>query len=225
MQIVNQLYRYSRNISSKWLAEHKYKLIIPNDNRISCYEVFLLNIYTKFEDFKPNNNDIIVDIGASWGDYALLCSKYYHVKHVYAFEPFKPMNELMHFVVSLNNVDNITIYDYALGKNETSKRMPYNVSNMIVNTKYLNTPIVDYQVTKIKTLDSFMLTPSILKIDVEGNELEVLKGAKRTIAKYHPKIIIETHSDRLRYEVLKKLENYTVKHIIGKSPFYTLFLR
>ncbi len=50
---------------------------------------------------------------------------------------------------------------------------------------------------KFRTLDSYKLKPDIMKIDVEGFELEVLDGAIKTIKKYHPKIIIETHSRAL----------------------------
>jgi Methyltransferase FkbM domain len=44
---------------------------------------------------------------------------------------------------------------------------------------------------KIRTLDSFKLTPNFLKIDVEGGELGVLKGARETLARCKPIVLCE----------------------------------
>ena len=65
-----------------------------------------------------------------------------------------------------------------------------------------------------RTLDSYKLKADLLKIDVEEFELEVLEGAIKTIKKYHPKIIIETHSRALEKQTkgfLSRL-NYKLKH-------------
>ncbi len=51
--------------------------------------------------------------------------------------------------------------------------------------------------TTFRTLDSYKLKADLLKIDIEGFELDVLDEAIKTIKKYHPKIIIETHSRAL----------------------------
>ena len=74
------------------------------------------------------------------------------------------------------------------------------------------------QRTRLKTLDSYRLKLTILKIDVEGFEMDVLRGAIKTIKRYHPKIIIETHTYKLREEALRFLGSigYKVKHY-GRS--------
>ena len=53
-----------------------------------------------------------------------------------------------------------------------------------------------------------------MKIDVEGFELDVLEGAVETIKKYHPKIIIETHSKELEKKTKEFLSrfDYRLKH-------------
>ena len=50
---------------------------------------------------------------------------------------------------------------------------------------------------KLKKLDDFKLKPNILKIDVEGYEDDVFKGATKTILKYLPLIIVENPSTYL----------------------------
>jgi FkbM family methyltransferase len=52
---------------------------------------------------------------------------------------------------------------------------------------------ISWRRTRITTvpLDSFGLKPSIIKIDVEGHEIQVLKGLQDTIAKYRPYLMVE----------------------------------
>ena len=49
------------------------------------------------------------------------------------------------------------------------------------------------------TIDSLNVAPSFIKIDVEGMEFDVLKGAKRTILEHKPIVLIEENSLCLRY--------------------------
>ncbi len=70
---------------------------------------------------------------------------------------------------------------------------------------------ISYKSVKIDDLDLTQL--DLLKIDVEGFEVKVLQGALQTITKLKPKIIIETHSLKLRaacHEILQSL-GYVLK--------------
>ena len=53
-------------------------------------EIFRDNIYSIYEDFIPKPKQTVIDVGAQYGDYAILCSKIYKAK-VYTFEPL-PQN-------------------------------------------------------------------------------------------------------------------------------------
>jgi FkbM family methyltransferase len=75
---------------------------------------------------------------------------------------------------------------------------------------------------KTITIDKFVedtnIIPTIIKIDVEGAELNVLKGCQKTLLKYKPKIILEIHSDFLiknfninPSEVINFIEKYNYK--------------
>lgn len=62
-----------------------------------------------YDDFR--NTDIVLDIGANIGAFSLKICK--HVKHIYAIEPI--MNSTLKNNITLNNVKNITVFDYAIG--------------------------------------------------------------------------------------------------------------
>ena len=73
----------------------------------------------------------------------------------------------------------------------------------------------------IKNLDSFNLTKiNFIKIDVQNYELEVIRGAKRTLEINDPVICIEENSKNLDFSdtinLLKKL-NYSILDRIGKE--------
>ncbi|MBE5730089.1 FkbM family methyltransferase [Candidatus Parvarchaeota archaeon] len=175
------------------------------------WEVFLQRIYTSYRDFIPTKNDIVVDVGAQYGDYAVLCAGYYKVNKVYCFEPLKSNFKEIEKNIKLNKLKNISAYNVALGSENKMIKITYGGDMAgIVGDRT--------QKTYLKMLDSYRLKPTILKIDVEGFEMDVLRGAIKTIGKYHPKIIIETHTLKLRKEVLSFLGSmrYKVKHY-GRS--------
>lgn len=74
-------------------------------------------------------------------------------------------------------------------------------------------------------VDRFGNPPTILKIDVEGHEMEVLRGARHTLARARPVIFLELHLDLLEKrnhdpaEVLRFLEDagYTLESLTGRA--------
>jgi hypothetical protein len=67
------------------------------------------------------------------------------------------------------------------------------------------------------TLDSFVAKngciPGLIKIDVEGAEINVLRGAKSVLSEYHPEIIISVHPKHL--EILGHSVDELTKEIRG----------
>jgi hypothetical protein len=51
--------------------------------------------------------------------------------------------------------------------------------------------------------DIYTGTPSFIKIDVEGHELKVLKGAEETLKKHKPTVLIEIHDFSEDHDVHK----------------------
>ena len=192
---------------AKDLALREFGLRFTNDSVVT--ELFVERDYLKYREFIPRRNEILVDAGAQYGDYAILCGRYYGAR-VHAFEPLADNVRIIKNNIALNKVDksNLILYPVALGDSNKILEIAYD-SNMM-NSRGKGKK----QRTKVRTLDSYGLKPSILKIDVEGFEMEVLKGASRTIRRYNPKVIIEVHSSELKKEVTGFLQElgYFVVH-------------
>ena len=149
-------------------------------------EIFLLGIYN-VNGFTPEEGDVVVDIGANYGDSAIWWAKKFGAK-VFAFEPLSEVFGELEKNIKLNAVD-VDAFNVALG--EGDEIAGHSIGGMFTVGGDL----------KIKTekLDNYSFEHvDLLKIDVEGFEYKVLKGSENTISTFRPKIIIETHTHALR---------------------------
>jgi FkbM family methyltransferase len=136
-----------------------------------------------FEDVKVGT---LIDVGANRGQFSLLVRHHFPEAQIHAFEPLEPEGRVLRSVVS----DPLKLYPFALGTHAceatfyvTSKRdsssllMPgaYQEAATGVTLKSsINVPVA--RLTDI--LDVAALPrPILMKIDVQGGELDVLKGA------------------------------------------------
>lgn len=135
-----------------------------------------------------------VDVGAHVGLWSMHLAKYFD--SLYAFEPdFENLECLIK-----NVFDTTKVHHCALGNGYGTSFLAKDFINTGKNH------IVDFGEGKqiiIKSLDSFNLQPSYIKIDVEGYELFVLKGAEQTLKKCKPVIVMEVGPSSLtdRYDI------------------------
>ena len=124
-----------------------------------------------------------IDVGSHVGFWAKDLTEQF--KHVYAFDPIPEVREC--FVKNITK-DNYTLYPYGLGNETTSKKVlwsPEETGNTHVSEQG-NLEI------EIKRLDDFDLFPiDYIKIDAEGYEIEVCKGASELIKRDKPLIHVE----------------------------------
>lgn len=150
-------------------------------------------------EFLLNKNSIFFDIGANKGEYALYAEKHIPVNQIYLFEPEQKLNHQLKHIFPQSHVLPLALSDK---KGEFQFKIPLIngvldncLSSLEVNRKEDNeTEAIIYKV-KTDSLDNFVtqqvLNPDLIKIDVEGHELSVLKGAANYIAQHHPTLIIE----------------------------------
>jgi FkbM family methyltransferase len=150
---------------------------------------------TKFfiKNFKPN--DIFYDVGANYGYYTFLALEF--CKEVHSFEPIKECVESLRF--NLKNNDKVYINEVALADKEGVTKFYiagnlYGLSSIksnVLSFKNLNTREV-----LTTTLDKYIYEanhnpPTVIKIDVEGAELEVLRGGEKFLKNSSPVISLE----------------------------------
>ncbi|MCK9593859.1 MAG: FkbM family methyltransferase [Methanoregula sp.] len=142
----------------------------------------------------------IIDIGANIGYYALLESQLAKKGHVYAIEPVPENYNLLQKNIDLNACKNISTYNFAIGNvNGFLDMYVYEKCNWSSFTRIPDENIVNIIQVPIMTLDTFIEShvsahPCFIRMDVEGFEYEILKGALITLRTAGPLIIcIEMH--------------------------------
>lgn len=146
-----------------------------------------------------NKSDTVVDIGANVGFYTMLLSSLTkETGKVIAFEPSEKNVAQIKENQSINGFTNIDIRQKLLG-NKNSKEVYYHFSNTDSGTSYARENIPDdkreYEKKVVFTLDEELKNISaikLVKIDVEGFEVKVLKGAQDLLS-----------SNRVRYWVVE----------------------
>jgi FkbM family methyltransferase len=129
----------------------------------------------------------IVDAGCNIGGFAICAAHKNPEVMVYAFEPTPET-----FKMLLENTKwykNIKCFPYALGEKERMVSIVRH-PNGSPGSNYVGeggTPV------EMKTIDSFGFDMQFLKMDVEGFEANVLKGAAETIKKYKPVIAMSAY--------------------------------
>jgi len=192
---------------------------------INIPDHYLLKEYMKHPDYIPSEGWLVLDVGAYVGIYSLWASRLVGDGLVLAFEPNPIAYRWLISNIKLNNVTNVKALPYALG-DEITRRKLYiagrniEASSLIMDHVVNNpagrysiagefmVPIItlDYIIDKsIEVIDNSISHIDLVKIDVEGYEMKVLRGAKNTLQKgLIDKFVIEVHIDQVNAKELVK---------------------
>ena len=170
-----------------------------------------------------NKEKNFLDIGAHSGTYSISLSN--DCKHVYSFEPQKMTYYSLCGSVALSNINNITCINIGLGSQEQIGTQTLNIvsndgggSSLFVN----NINVLATEIIQINTLDSFNLENiGFIKMDVEENELFVLKGSLITLKRSnYPTILFESNNSNEELFCFLKNLNYKIIQISGFSNMF-----
>ncbi len=138
---------------------------------------------------KPEDNDIIVDAGAYIGDtIEEIIKQNINYKKIYAFEPDN--ENYSKLIENTKEYDNIFCNKFGLW-NQTDKL--HFISDGTAGSSITDNLNEANQTIDVISLDEFFKDkekPTLIKMDIEGAELEALTGAKEIITKYKPKLQI-----------------------------------
>lgn len=159
-------------------------------------------------DFVPMTGSVVFDIGSQYGDYALLWEKRNHAV-VFAFEALPENYSEMLQDFDLNRSSIYSVCAFVGNGNPVEFE---NTGTIATRKESLNPHVSTMKIDDF--VEGKGIIPHIIKIDVEGFEYEVLEGMHETLRKFHPKIIMETHSSELRSKCSRFLDD------IGYEQWY-----
>jgi len=142
--------------------------------------------------------DTVYDIGGDAGYYTLLFSKAVGPNgRVVVFEPIPKALERIAENLELNGVSNVILIDKALGSKAGSFVLEKPFEDSRINLARTNAVESDImvQMERFDTLAARLSlpVPDLVKMDVEGAELEVLQGMEDLVRNHHPSFVIELH--------------------------------
>ncbi len=167
--------------------------------------------------------DTIWDVGANVGTHSVfLGKKVGNSGKVIAFEPEDKTSVRLQENIDLNHLTNITVAREALGDSESMHTL--SVDSRPGSGKHSLLEIPGYQTTTVQVRRGDTLVaehpdalPSVVKIDVEGFEVEVLKGMEKTLANPRCRLVLcEVHNEFLRR---RNLDPASVREMLTEAGF------
>lgn len=178
--------------------------------------------YEKQKLFQENisSGNVVYDLGGHVGFYTLLASVLVgNTGKVVSFEPLPDNLKYLKKHLEINHISNVQVIEAAVcDRNGIAYFEQHNSS--------FQGHLGSQGTLEVKTvcLDELIFqedlpVPQCLKIDVEGAELQVLRGAMELLSEYHPTIFLATHGDLLQQECCQLLTSlgYQLKSISDKK--------
>lgn len=191
----------------------------------SYYDSVIVNQYNVSKE--KIKNKIVIDVGSNLGEFAIYCVRL-GAKKVYAFEPVTETFKILEKQIEINNLKGKIIpVKLALGdKNETLK---INFEGAGDATAHINGRLsTNSEIIKVIKLDDFIKKEkvSFIKMDVEGYEEKVLRGAHKVIKRDKPILSFSGYHKKTDKSILplvvKKIRpDYKIRLLKrGEEDFY-----
>lgn len=185
------------------------------------------------------DNSVFIDVGANFGYHTVFAATLMGKRgRVISFEPLRYLQDRLYENLKLNNLSNVNVVPYALGNKTCDKDMFVNEENIGASSLI----ITDDKIEKIHMgrfddmLGSLGISETlsvVLKIDVEGYELEVLRGMESFLSKHRVSIVFEyspmiynnyMKGSKTGDAIISLLESlgYSLYAIHGKSDSFNL---
>jgi FkbM family methyltransferase len=193
------------------------------------------------------NGDCVFDVGSHIGLYSIYLSKLVgSTGKVICLEPSDKTSQKLKSNFIINSCNNFKIYNCCADEENgycdffevDYEKIPQGtvnsstIMNEKISSKYFANKFIKIKKEK-KSLDniyrelinknsSHPLNIKFIKIDTEGNEINVLKGAKEIIKEFNPIILFEFHTKRVKY--LNQNLDFLKKEILKNYHVYKIFI-
>jgi FkbM family methyltransferase len=144
------------------------------------------------------SDSIVIDAGANIGTFTVFAASIAEKGKVYAFEPGAPARATL--IENVRNATNVSVVPFGLGEKSDSREMRVNAEfpgfSAFSDTGFAATGGISdvvLETVKIVTIDDFVkenALPSVdfIKMDTEGYEKNIIRGARETIKRFKPVI-------------------------------------
>ncbi len=173
-----------------------------------------------------SSDDVFMDVGANVGAYLYALEGIVPAPQTYAFEPSKKLSRRLRRIFPGCHVFPIALSD----KNEQAALTTPKINGEKIRSRSTlrndltekNQDGSSEESVKVIRLDDWAYLEhlhrlSFIKIDVEGNERNVIQGAKKTIARFRPTLMIEIEQRHHQIPVWQVVEEIC---LLGYKPFY-----
>jgi len=196
----------------------KIKIRVNSTDLMALTHVWLIQEY-HHDGFNIETNDIIIDVGAHIGLFALYASQFCKNGKIICYEPIKENYDLLLENIKQNKITNIIAYNSAVSNKSSTVKIYVNEDesghSMFVKNKNFVT------VNSVSIFDIFQKnninTCDFLKLDCEGAEYEIINSLKEDLFRKIKKTIIEYHRADTNPELLENLieqlesQNFKIK--------------
>lgn len=159
----------------------------------------------------------VLDIGAYSGLFSIAAAKLGCT--VFAFEPMPQMIERFRENVALNGVD-VTLFEAAASDRQGDGAMHHTAVNFTSGASMERKTGLS-QPVELTTVDCFDFeSVSTIKIDTERHEPAVLRGARETLERCKPKLLVEALDESLKAAVLSELPGYRLVDVLDVRNLY-----
>lgn len=235
-----------------YLTLINWRFIIAKNILRSKWERGFMWDFDSFIDYSEDFNrepilrygSIFIDAGAHIGMWTIPASRFY--SQVFAIEPTPKIARKLRKNLSLNKIGNVTVIEKALSNHVgTAKfyRWPDGAMGNALQSEPVNYTEdygsgVEDGIVKTTTIDAIcnssnnvlIYPPSVIKLDVEGEEYRAIQGSLRTIHACHPTLLVEIHREENESMIRKLLPEYQwnrrIRHMEppGKTEFDQIHL-
>ena len=194
----------------KWIVgagEHGYWLGSYEMNKRLAFE----------REIQPGS--VVYDVGANVGYFSLLASELTGKEgQVYSFEPLPRNIKFLMKHKSLNNLNNIEVIEAAVSFQSGEALFDLGASSAMGHLSEVGGLRVRMVSLDDLVSEGELQPPEYIKIDVEGAEYDVLRGAEKIIEKFRPTLFLDTHQRTAHQNTIQYLEehHYNFEILDGK---------
>ena len=168
----------------------------------------------------------VVEVGANIGTHSTALARRCHPGPLYLFEPQQRVFQILCANLALNGVQNALAYPEACSDAEGVLLIPpldysaeFNFGGVSVEPVTEGRPGLK---VRARTLDSLELAAChLIKIDVEGHEAQVIRGAADTIRRHRPMLYVENDRPALQHELISLIAGLGYRQYWHLPPLFS----